>query len=124
MLKEKTLFGIVDKVQIAIQRLKEFEPEEGYYLAFSGGKDSITIKRLADMSGVRHDAHYSVTTIDPPELVYFIRKEYPDVIWERPNEPFIKRVSYNGLPTRQRRWCCHEYKENGGNGRKIGRAHV
>ena len=28
------------KVEIAIQRLKAFEPEEGYYVAFSGGKDS------------------------------------------------------------------------------------
>ena len=27
----------VDKVQIAIKRLQAFEPEEGYYLAFSGG---------------------------------------------------------------------------------------
>lgn len=29
-----------DKVQIAIDRLKAFEPPEGYYVAFSGGKDS------------------------------------------------------------------------------------
>ena len=27
-----------DKVQAAIDRLKCFEPEEGYYVAFSGGK--------------------------------------------------------------------------------------
>lgn len=28
------------KLDIAIQRFKSFEPPEGYYLAFSGGKDS------------------------------------------------------------------------------------
>ena len=39
-LLEETLFGSHDKVAIAIQRLKTFEPPEGYYLAFSGGKDS------------------------------------------------------------------------------------
>lgn len=33
-----------DKVQVAIDRLKAFEPPEGYYLAFSGGKDSVVIK--------------------------------------------------------------------------------
>ena len=27
------------KVQKSIERLKAFEPDEGYYLAFSGGKD-------------------------------------------------------------------------------------
>ena len=35
---EYTVFGTVDKVQIAIDRLKHFEPPDGYYLAFSGGK--------------------------------------------------------------------------------------
>ena len=34
---EETLFGTVDKVQIAIDRLKAFEPADGYWLAFSGG---------------------------------------------------------------------------------------
>lgn len=29
------------KVEKSIERLKAFEPKEGYYLAFSGGKDSV-----------------------------------------------------------------------------------
>ena len=29
------------KVKKSIERLKAFEPPEGYYLAFSGGKDSV-----------------------------------------------------------------------------------
>ena len=41
MLKELTLTGEIDKVQIAINRLKLHELPEGYYVAFSGGKDSI-----------------------------------------------------------------------------------
>jgi hypothetical protein len=32
---EHTLWGDVDKVQVAIERLRMFEPPEGYYLAFS-----------------------------------------------------------------------------------------
>lgn len=72
-----------DKVETAIMRLQMFEPAEGYYLAFSGGKDSVVIKALADMAKVKYDAHYSVTTVDPPELVTFIRDIYPDVIFEK-----------------------------------------
>lgn len=30
-----------EKVQASIQRMKAFEPPEGYLLAFSGGKDSV-----------------------------------------------------------------------------------
>ena len=36
MLIENTLLGDVDKVDIAIRRLKSFEPEDGYYVAFGG----------------------------------------------------------------------------------------
>ena len=43
MLVEQELFGERDKVKIALGRLKYFEPEEGYYLAYSGGKDSDVI---------------------------------------------------------------------------------
>lgn len=37
---QDTIFGHEDKVQTAMERLQAFEPPEGYYLAFSGGKDS------------------------------------------------------------------------------------
>lgn len=33
-----------DKVEVAIKRLKTFEPCEGYYVADSGGKDSCAAK--------------------------------------------------------------------------------
>lgn len=119
-LVEPDLFeGKIDKVKIAIENLKYYEREEGYYLAFSGGKDSIVIKELANMAKVKYDAHYSVTTIDPPELIYFMRKHYPDVVWDRPDEPFLTRMIKKGFPQRQRRWCCAEYKERGGSGRLV-----
>ena len=46
MLKEQTLFGAIDKVELAIRRLKLHEPAEGYYVAFSGGKDSCVVLDL------------------------------------------------------------------------------
>jgi phosphoadenosine phosphosulfate reductase len=111
--------GPTDKIKLAIGRLRSFEPTEGYYLAFSGGKDSCILKQLAIESGVKFDTHYSVTTIDPPELTKFIRQFHPDVIWERPPTPFLKRVIKKGMPRRQARWCCEEYKERGGTGRLV-----
>lgn len=44
MLIEETLFGTVDKVQVAIERLRAFEPKDRpYWLAFSGGKDLLSL---------------------------------------------------------------------------------
>jgi len=118
MLITETLFGTVDRVQMAIDRLKQFEPPEGYYLAFSGGKDSQTIYHLALEAGVRFDAYYNLTTVDPPELVRFIRENYPDVVWNRPKETMWELITRKGMPpARIYRYCCHELKERGGENR-------
>lgn len=116
---EKKLFENVDRVATAIRNLQTFEPDEGYYLAFSGGKDSCTIKTLADMAGVKYDAHYSVTGIDPPELVHFIKEHHADVKWERGDIPLLIRLQTRGFPIRQGRWCCQLLKEGGGGGRVV-----
>jgi phosphoadenosine phosphosulfate reductase len=118
MLVETHIDGYVrDKVAVAMDRLRAFEPEEGYYLAFSGGKDSQCIYHLAVEAGVKFDAHYNLTTIDPPELVYFIRDNYKNVIIHRPEQTMLQLISKKGLPTRFKRWCCTELKEKGGEGR-------
>ena len=62
------LFTGKAKDEISIQRLKDFEPKEGYYVAFSGGKDSVVLLDIVKRSGVKFDAHYNITGIDPPEL--------------------------------------------------------
>jgi len=119
-LQDQTLFGVIDKERIAIERLRVFEPKDGYYLAFSGGKDSITIKHLANLAGVKYDAHYSVTTIDPPELVQYIREHHPDVSWNKPPKHLTSYMIDQGFPpTRIIRWCCKRYKEQGGSGRLV-----
>lgn len=118
MLVEKHLDGYVrDKVAIAIDRLRAFEPEEGYYLAFSGGKDSQCIYHLAKEARVKFDAHYNVTGVDHPELVYFIRRNYPDVIRNKYKKSMWKLIEKKGLPTRTKRFCCEVLKEHGGEGR-------
>ena len=104
---------------LAIARMCEFEPPEGYYLAFSGGKDSVVVKDLAIRAGVKFDAHYHWTTCDPPELVRFIRTVHDDVVFEKPEETMWQLISRMGLPSRTRRWCCRLLKEGGGNGRLV-----
>jgi phosphoadenosine phosphosulfate reductase len=117
---DRNLFGdIRDPVALAIERLKIFEPPEGYWLAFSGGKDSVCIKRLAEMAGVKFEAHYNVTTIDPPELVRFIRDVHPDVKMDRGKLSYFQTIPIEGFPTRQHRWCCRRLKEAGGKGRVV-----
>ena len=77
------------------------------------------IKQLAIEAEVKFEAMYNVTTIDPPELVKYIKKYHSDVAWERPKMSMLKRIETKGFPIRQGRWCCEEYKEGGGNGRRV-----
>lgn len=115
---------ICDKIELAIKRLRAFEPEEGYYLAFSGGKDSQCIYHLAKMAGVKFDAHYNVTSVDPPELVQFIKSHYPDVALDYPRDADGNVITMWNLipkqgipPTRLARYCCKTLKETNGEGR-------
>lgn len=113
----RDLFG--DKVERAIELLRMYQPKDRpYYGCFSGGKDSCVIKEIARLAGtseypgapVNAIWHYNVTTIDPPELCRFIKREHPDVSWEVPKVNFFDRAVVIGFPTRRLRWCCEEYK--------------
>ena len=119
MLKETDLTGrTVDKVKRSIERLRAFEPPEGYFLAFSGGKDSVVLKALAEMAGVKYDAHYNATTVDPPELVRFIKEKHADVVFDRPEKTMRQLIIHKqSPPTRLQRYCCKKLKETNGKGR-------
>lgn len=100
------------KIEAAIRTLKYYEPKmERYYGCFSGGKDSVAIKALATIAEVRIDWHYHITTIDPPEVVKFIKRQHPDVIRDKPRRTFLDWILSKGLPTRTTRWCCEKLKE-------------
>ena len=109
----------LNKVDFAIKLLQTWEPKDGYYLAFSGGKDSVAIYDLAVKAGVKFDAHYCVSPIDPPQIYSFIKEQYPDVQWDIHARNFWKLVDKKGLPMRQRRWCCEIIKEAGGENRTV-----
>ena len=112
-----TLFG--NRVDIAIARFKQFEPPEGYYLAFSGGKDSCVILDIAKRSGVKFDAHMNLT-VDPPELIQFVRKHHPEVTLHRPEKTMWQLIVEKRVPPdRLKRYCCPVLKERGGIGRMV-----
>ena len=72
-----------DKVQHAIDLVRSFEPPDKYYLAYSGGKDSIVVEAILCMAGVGYEIHYNMTTVDPPELVRFVIRQFEAVIYDR-----------------------------------------
>ena len=114
--------SLIEKEKIAIERLKMFEPnanQEPYYLAYSGGKDSDTIKILAQLAGVRYEAVNNHTTVDAPETVYYIRSQ-KDVKVEYPEKTMWQLIVEKLMPPTQIiRYCCAELKERGGDGRRV-----
>lgn len=105
--------------RVAIQRLKAFEPKDdymGYYLCYSGGKDSDCIRILANLAGVRHEIHNNHTTVDAPETVRYIRS-IPDIHIDYPEKSMWRLIVEKHMPpTRLIRYCCAELKEKGGIG--------
>lgn len=112
-----------EKIESAIKLIQIFEnqalelSETGYFVCFSGGKDSIVLAKLFEMAGVKYTLNYNNTTIDPPELVRFIKKYYPQAIWHNVGKHLLTMLSErtDGPPTRLHRWCCEVYKEQGNN---------
>jgi len=109
----------MNKIQNAIKIIQKYEPPEGYHVAFSGGKDSVVIYDLVKKSAVKHQAYFCLTTVDPPEVLDFIRKEYPEVIWLKPEKSMYQLIIKKGLPTRLSRFCCEFLKEYAGVGETL-----
>lgn len=112
-------FAKKTKIETSLSLIREFEPPEGYYLAFSGGKDSVMLYDLTVKAEAKFDAHYCVSPIDPPPIYQFIRGNYPDVQWDYHARGWWQMVVKKGLPMRQARWCCQVIKEAGGENRVV-----
>lgn len=80
-------------------------------VGFSGGKDSVCLAKIMELSGVPYQLNYSFTGIDPPEVVRFIRQYYPDCVFWKPKETFWKRLRKKNPPTVTKRWCCDLLKK-------------
>lgn len=117
--------NLQSKIDYSIDLLRKSEPmalrldpDNGFYLAFSGGKDSQALYHIAKLAGVRFKAHMSLTSVDTPEVLRFVRREYPDVELIKPKISIYDMAKKKHiLPTRTLRWCCSEYKETQGAGK-------
>lgn len=97
---------------------RSYDKENGFYLAFSGGKDSQALFHITELAGVKFQAHMSLTSVDPPDVIRFVKRNYPEVELIAPKKSiYAVAVEKQILPTMRVRWCCNEYKEGAGAGK-------
>lgn len=95
-----------------------YDHENGFFLAFSGGKDSQALYQVAKLAGVKFKAHMNLTSVDPPEVIRFVKQHYQDVELVAPKKSIYQIAKEKGMPpTMKKRWCCAEYKEGAGAGK-------
>lgn len=128
-----------DKVDIAVRRLQEAAEmsqmlyEKPLVITYSGGKDSDTVLKLAQIAKIPFEVQHSHTTADAPETVYHVRDKFRELELagikceiDYHTQPDGTRTTMWNLiprklipPTRLVRYCCAELKEGGGKDRMI-----
>lgn len=96
----------------------KFDPR-GYCVCTSEGKDSRVLGHLMRRAGVKHFYIHNITGIDPPELVYFQRRnfqQYADAGYEVHDCKYDMSIwqlmeKKKMPPLRQKRFCCAHLKE-------------
>lgn len=112
---KKLMQSSVELLRKSESLMLKYDPENGAWCGFSGGKDSQALYHIVQLSGVKFKAYFSPTSIDPPQVIRFIRKNYPEVEFTRLQESIytaFKRLKV--LPSMRVRWCCALFKEKGG----------
>lgn len=108
----------VDLIRKSEKMALRLDPENGFYNTFSGGKDSQCLYYLVKMAGVRCRTHMNLTSVDPPEIIRFVKTQYPDVELIKPEMSIYDMAKKKHLlPTMRYRWCCAEFKETAGVGK-------
>lgn len=115
---QKKLQHSIDLLRKAEKLALKYDAEDGFYLAFSAGKDSQAMFHVAQMGGVKFKAHMNFTSVDPPQVIIFKRKQYPCVVEHPPRASIFDLAVEKGiLPSMRIRWCCAELKESAGAGK-------
>jgi phosphoadenosine phosphosulfate reductase len=110
----------VELLQKAQKIAMMYDSENGFWLGFSGGKDSQAMIHIAQLAGVPFKAFFSPTSVDPPEIIRFIRRQYPEVEFTQLKTSIYKHfIKAKCLPSMKIRWCCAEFKEKGGENKVV-----
>lgn len=111
--KEKEAIKFIKKAESLAMRMSD----KGFHVAFSGGKDSQVLLALMELSGCKYHAEMQVTSVDSPNLMRFVRANYPQVKLNLPKKNMRQLIIQKKLlPTRQARYCCATLKEQAGAG--------
>lgn len=115
---QRRLLHSVELLQKAESLALRYDSDGGYFLAFSGGKDSQALYHIAKLAGVKFNANINFTSVDPPQVVRFVHRQYPDVICHAPKKSIYDLAVDRGiLPSMRIRWCCADLKEQAGAGK-------
>ncbi len=98
-----------EKYTLAGRLMKSVSSMRPYSMAFSGGKDSCLLERIAIDYGVKVPKVHNVTTIDPEGTLSLCLKH--GCTLNRNKLSFLDLVEKKGMPTMFRRFCCKELKE-------------
>ncbi len=109
----------VKEIQYFESLALEHDPR-GYCVCTSEGKDSRVLGHLFRRAGVKHFYIHNITGIDPPELVYFQRRNFQqyrdlgyityDIMYRQSMWALMEQKKFP--PLRQIRYCCTELKES------------
>lgn len=97
------------KIDAAIKLLRNIPQDGPLELCYSGGKDSDVILTLARMAGIKFEAIYKNTTIDPPGTISHVKENGCTIV--NPKETFFQLVERKGTPSRWKRFCFEVLKE-------------
>lgn len=109
-----------DIILKAVPLALRYDPDKGFFVGFSGGKDSQALYHMMQLCDVPMHAYFSPTSIDPAENIRFIRKNYPEVEFTKLDKSIFEVFKQmKVLPSMRIRWCCAYFKEKGGEGKVV-----
>lgn len=100
---------LTTKINQAVKLIKSVVGDKLVEVCYSGGKDSDVILELTKMAGVKYEAIYKNTTIDPKGTLKHCKDNGCTIV--QPKQSFFQIVERVGFPNRFKRMCCDRLKE-------------
>ena len=109
-----------DVILKALPLALKYDPDKGFFVGMSFGKDSQALYHMMQLCNVPFHAYFSPTSIDPAEVIRFGRKNYPEVEFTKIDKSIFDVFrEMKVLPSMRIRWCCAYFKEKGGEGKVV-----